>query len=66
MQVHGTFGTMMNLTVDRRPSNEEEALELAFAQHLLAPCTYAQSGFTMSDYAMMLMESDKWFLHERP
>lgn len=66
MQVHWALGTMMNITVEKRPSTEEEAVELAYIQHLLAPSTYAPSGFSMSEYAMTLMQSDKWFLHERP
>lgn len=60
------YGTMLHITIDRRPSNIDEAFRLAWEQEALAPCTTALPGISLRDHARTLLMADKWFLHERP
>lgn len=58
------YGTMLQLTVGSKPKSLNEALDLAYVQDLLAPCSL--SGTSIGEHALDLMQSDKWFLHDRP
>lgn len=60
------YGTMLQLQVERKPQSYREALELAWQQDTLAPCTLALPGVELYEHAWALMELDRWFLHERP
>lgn len=54
---------LLKLVVVRQP-NLEEALDLAYIQDLLAPCTYGLSGTSLAEYAVALMHSYQWYLAE--
>jgi len=58
------YGTMLQSIVDSRPRTFDESLDLAYIQDLLATSTL--SGTSIGEYALDLMLSDKWFLHDRP
>jgi len=60
------YGTMLQMTVARRPVDIDEAFELAWEQERVAPCTTALPGVTLRDHAKALLKTDRWFLHERP
>lgn len=60
------YGTMLQLQVKTRPHNYREALELAWQQEALAPCTLALPGVELFEHAWALLEVERWFLHERP
>lgn len=60
------YGTMLQFLVNKKPSNPQEAFELASQQVLLAPCTTMLSGISIRDHARSLLEVDRWFIHERP
>lgn len=60
------FGTMLQFQVARRPQTAAEAFQLAWHQHLIAPCTTILPGVSPRDHARALMHTDRWFLHERP
>jgi len=60
------YGTMLQFVVARRPTTAEEALELAWQQYLVAPCTTVLPGVSVRDHARALLHTDRWFLHERP
>lgn len=57
---------MLQFVVARRPATAEEALELAWQQYLVAPCTMLLPGVSVRDHARALLHIDRWFLHERP
>jgi len=60
------YGTMLQFVVSRRPATPQEALELAWQQYLIAPCTTLLPGVSVRDHARALLHTDRWFLHERP
>ncbi|MBD2176469.1 DUF4253 domain-containing protein [Pseudanabaena sp. FACHB-1998] len=60
------YGTMLQLLISKRPSTPQEAFTLASEQVLLAPCTTLLSGVSIRDHARSLLQTDRWFLHERP
>ncbi|WP_426211167.1 DUF4253 domain-containing protein [Massilia sp. TWP1-3-3] len=60
------FGTMLECFVSDPPISVQEAWELAQEHDLAASCTLALPGITLRHYAIGLMGSDRWFLHERP
>lgn len=60
------FGTMLQLYTTRRPDTWEEAFQLAWQQHMIAPCTTLLPGISLRDRARALMHTNQWFLHERP
>lgn len=57
-----SWGTMLQYRVTRRPTTVEQAWELA-GQHLAVGSSIQQS---QSDIALALLQSDYWFLHDRP
>lgn len=61
-----SLGTMLNIQAQNLPDDDISAVQLAYQQNALAECTYTTSGYSMSEYAMALKTSKKWFLHERP
>ncbi len=60
------YGTMLQLTTSSRPADMNEAMQLAFEQDTLAPCTIAPSGVSLLEHAATLMHTNRWFLHDRP
>jgi hypothetical protein len=60
------YGTMLQMTVARRPADIGEAFELAWEHERVAPSTTALPGVTLRDHAKALLKTDRWFLHERP
>ena len=60
------FGTMLQLVTARRPATPDEAFHLAWQQEGLAPCTTLLPGVSLRHHARVLLQADKWFLHERP
>ncbi|HIK18118.1 MAG TPA: DUF4253 domain-containing protein [Leptolyngbyaceae cyanobacterium M33_DOE_097] len=60
------YGTMLQLTVEKRPATPAEAFDLAWQQEALAPCTTLLPGVTLRDHARSLLTVNRWFLHERP
>jgi len=65
-EVVAHYGTMLHITVAKKPETTKEAFELAKEHESFAPCTTALPGATLSDLAIALMSRDTWFLHERP
>lgn len=65
-QLVAHYGTMLHLTVSRRPSSIEEAFELAWQQETISPCTTILAGVSLRNHARALLHTDRWFLHERP
>lgn len=61
-----SYGTLLNFVVGKPPATTEEAMELAYSHSLLAPCTIVLPGTPINEYAMGLMQTTKWCLHERP
>lgn len=60
------YGTMLQFMVSRRPATIEEAFELAWQQHTVSPCTLILPGVSVRNHARALLQTDRWFLHERP
>jgi len=60
------FGTMLQMTVARKPADIDEAFELAWEHERVAPCTTALPGVSVREHAKALLKTDRWFLHERP
>ncbi|MBF2096956.1 MAG: DUF4253 domain-containing protein [Gloeomargaritaceae cyanobacterium C42_A2020_066] len=60
------YGTMLELITTRLPETPEEALQLAWEQETLAPCTTLLPGVCLRDHARSLLHTHRWFLHERP
>ena len=60
------YGTMLQLKVSRKPESPEAARALAREQAILAPCTLYLPGVSLNDHARALMQTERWFLHERP
>jgi len=60
------YGTMLQFMVQQPPSTLEAALQLAWEQYLIAPCTLELPGITLREHARALLHTQRWFLHERP
>jgi hypothetical protein len=60
------YSTMLQLVVDRLPNSSSEALQLAYEQEVIAPCTTILPGVSLRNHARELLHSKQWFLHERP
>lgn len=60
------YGTMMQLQASKLPATADEALILAYEQATLAPCTLDLPGVSLAEQAAALMQTTRWFLHERP
>jgi hypothetical protein len=59
------FGTVLNLTVGKRPQSPMEAFNLMVEQYTLSD--YAmRHNFNMGEYALYLMKVDRWYFHDRP
>jgi hypothetical protein len=70
-QVYGAelvchYGTILQFTIERRPTTMEQAFQLAWEQEALAECTTVLPGVSLRDHARSLLVCDRWFLHERP
>lgn len=62
----GHHGTMLQFNVNKPPKTDEESRELADFLDLVSPYTINSSGIRIRHYGLMLKNSDRWFLHERP
>ena len=60
------YGTMLHLIANNPPKTPEDAFELAWQQQIIAPCTTILPGVSPRDHARALLQTSKWFLHERP
>ncbi len=60
------YGTMLQLQVSKMPETAESAITLAQEQAILAPCTLDLPGVSLAEHAAALMQTTRWFLHERP
>ena len=60
------FGTMLQVVVDRRPADIDEAWRIAQAQDLVSDALLAPSGIALRHHALGLLATDRWFLHSRP
>lgn len=65
-EVMAHWGTMLQLRVERPPSDIAEARALAREQLLVAPCTAIMPGTHPEVHAQALLQAKTWFLHERP
>jgi hypothetical protein len=60
------YGTMLQLIARKPPRLIEDAFELAWQQHTVAQCTTILPGVSPRDHARALLQTERWFLHERP
>jgi hypothetical protein len=60
------YGTMLQLNVSKKPTTLTTAFELAWQQIALAPCTTMLPGISIREHARCLLQTNRWFLHERP
>mgnify|MGYP002279999387 FL=1 len=60
------YGTMLEFIVQRVPTDAEAAFQLAWEQSAIAPCTVILPGVSLREHARALLQSQRWFLHERP
>ena len=60
------YGTMLQFVVRNPPGSVEEAFEVAWQHHTVAQCTTILPGVSPRDHARALLQTDRWFLHERP
>ncbi|UXI65805.1 DUF4253 domain-containing protein [Tahibacter amnicola] len=60
------YGTILQFGVARPPATPEAAFELAWQQHVVAPCTTLLPGVSVRNHARALLHAQRWFLHERP
>lgn len=60
------YGTILQCVVSRRPVEPMVAWQLAAQQDLIAPSTLAAPGLSPRQHAQNLLNTDRWFLHERP
>jgi len=60
------YGTMLQFVVQHPPSTLETAFQLAWEQYMIAPCTLELPGITLREHARVLLQTQRWFLHERP
>lgn len=58
------WGTVLQIVVSRRPCDPEAAWSLALEHELIAPYTLHQ--LPVREHARMLLQSERWLLHERP
>jgi hypothetical protein len=65
-EVVASFGTMLELIVERPPTEPSDVIELAVEHHAIAPCTLMLPGISVREYADGLRGGGSWFLHERP
>lgn len=65
-EVMAHWGTMLQLRVERPPSDIVQARALAREQLLVAPCTAIMPGTHPEVHAQALLQAKTWFLHERP
>ena len=60
------YGTILQFVVQHPPSTLETAFQLAWEQYMIAPCTLELPGITLREHARALLQTQRWFLHERP
>ncbi|QDV07704.1 hypothetical protein Poly30_32340 [Planctomycetes bacterium Poly30] len=60
------YGTMLQFLVERPPDSIETAWKLGREHCLVAPCSLLLPGIGLRHYSRGLVDSDRWFLHERP
>ena len=65
-EVMAHWGTMLQLRVERPPTDIDRARALAREQLLVAPCTTLLPGTHPEAHARALLQAKTWFLHERP
>jgi hypothetical protein len=58
--------TIAQFTAVRPPATIDEAFALAREHQALAPSTLWSGGFSVREYARMLLRATTWELHERP
>lgn len=60
------WGTMLQFVVSRPPHTLKDSWTLAVEQELIAPATLVLPGVSLRNHARVLIDRDRWFLHERP
>lgn len=65
-EVVASFGTMLEFSVERPPTDPSDLIQLAVEHFAMAPCTLQLPGISVREYARYLRGGDSWFLHERP
>ncbi|MGE4073814.1 MAG: DUF4253 domain-containing protein, partial [Lysobacterales bacterium] len=65
-EIYAHYGTMLEFTVSRPPTDFDTALALADEHERVAPCTLMLPGIPLRHYAEGLIGHQTWFLHERP
>lgn len=64
--LYAHFGTMLEFYTASTPATLDDAWQLAKEHDLTASCTLALPGISLRYYAVSLMHTNAWFLHERP
>lgn len=65
-QLYAHFGTMLEFFSASTPKTIDAAWALAKEHDLIASCTLSLPGISVRHYARALMQTNAWFLHERP